>query len=68
MVLTNAGVIEHGRQDEQDMVGPVLPVMGHFELLHHQNVKMSGALHSVENVEQAMFVASCGRCEDRALY
>lgn len=50
------------------MVGPVLPVEGHLELLDHQNVQMSGALHGMENVEQAVLLASCSRGEDRTLY
>lgn len=49
------------------MVGPVLPVVGHLELLDHQNVQVSGALHGVENVEQAVLLASGGRGEDRTL-
>lgn len=66
-VLTNSCIVKHGRQDEQDVVGPVLPVLGHLELLDHQNVQMSGPLHGMENVEQAMLLASCSRREDRAL-
>lgn len=49
------------------MVGPVLPVVGHLELLDHKNVQMSGALHSMENVEQAVLLASCSRGEDWTL-
>lgn len=65
--LTNSCVVEHSWQDKQDMVGPVLPVMGHLKLLDHQNVQMSGALHGVVNVEQAMLLASRSRGEDRTL-
>lgn len=67
MLLTNSSIVEHGRQDEQDVVGPVLPVLGHLELLDHQDVQMSGTLHGVENVEQAVLLPSRGRGEDRTL-
>ncbi len=49
------------------MVGPVLPVVGHLELLDHQNVQMSGALHCMENVEQAVLLTSCSWGEDWTL-
>lgn len=64
---TDSRVVEHGGQDEQDVVGPVLPVVRHLELLHHQDVQVSGALHGVENVEQAVLLAPRGRGEDRTL-
>lgn len=50
------------------MVRPVLPVVRHFKLLHHQYVEMSGTLSGVENVEQTMLMASSGWSKDRALY
>lgn len=49
------------------MVGPVLPVVGHLKLLDYQNVQMGGALHGMENVEQAMLLASCCWGEDGTL-
>jgi len=65
--LTDSRVVEHGRQDEQDVVGPVLPVEGHLKLLDHQDVQMSGALHGVVNVQQAVLLASRRRGEDWTL-
>lgn len=55
--LTDSGVVEHGGQDKQDMVGPVLPVVGHLKVLDHQDVQVSGALHGVIDVEQAVLLA-----------
>lgn len=49
------------------MVGPVLPVQRHLELLDHQDVQMGGAFHGVEEVEQAMLVASHSWGEDGTL-
>lgn len=65
--LTDSRVVEHRRQDQQDVVGPVLPVEGHLKLLDHQDVQMTGALHRVVNVEQAVLLAPRGRGEDRTL-
>lgn len=50
------------------MVRPVLPVVWHFKLLHHQHMEVSSALGGVENVEQAVLMASCGWSKDWALY
>lgn len=47
------------------MVGPVLPVVGHLELLDHQDVQVRGALHGMEKVQQAVLLASRCRGEDR---
>lgn len=66
-LLTNSSVVEHGGQDEQDVVGPVLPVVRHLKLFDHKDVQMSCALRGMENVEQAVFLASCGRGEDWTL-
>lgn len=64
-LLTHSSVIEHRWQDEQDVVGPVLPVVGHLELLDHQDVQVRGALHGMEKVQQAVLLASRCRGEDR---
>lgn len=66
-MLTNSSVVEGRRQDEQDVVGPVLPVVGHLKLLNYKDVQMSGALHGVEKVQQAVLLASCGWGEDWTL-
>lgn len=63
--LTDSSVVEHRGQDEQDVVGPVLPVVGHLELLDHQDVQVRGALHGVEKVEQPVLLAPRRRGEDR---
>jgi len=49
------------------VVGPVLLVDGHLILLDDQDVEVGGALHGVEEVEEAVFVASRGGREDGAL-
>ena len=67
-MLTDSGAVEGSRQDEEDVVGPVLPVVRHLVLFDHQNVQVVGALHGVEDVEQAMLLASSGRGEDGTLY
>lgn len=67
-MLTDSRAVERSRQDEEDVVGPVLSVMRHLVLFDHQNVQMVGALHGVENVEQAMLLASSRRGEDGTLY
>ena len=46
------------------MVGPVLPVEGHLKLFDHEDVQVSGALHGVVDVEQAVFLPPCSRSED----
>lgn len=56
--LTNASVVEHARQDEHDVVGPVLAVQRHFVLLDHQEVEVADAFHGVVEVQEAVLVAS----------
>lgn len=63
-LLTDSSIVEHRRQDEQDVVGPVLPVVGHLKLFDDQNVEVRGAFHGMEQVEQAVLLASCCWCED----
>ena len=67
MLLTDACAVEHGGQHQQDVVGPVLPVVGHLVLLDHQDVEVVGALQGVVQVEQAVLLAARGGGEDGAL-
>lgn len=56
--LTNASIVEHARQDEHDVVGPVFAVQRHFVLLDYEEVKVADAFHGMVEVQEAVFVTS----------
>lgn len=67
MKQTYSSCIEDGRQNQHDVVRPVLFIDSHFILLDHQDMQVRGSIHCMVQVKQTVLMTPCGWGEDWTL-
>lgn len=67
-LVTDSSPVEDGGQDQHDVIGPVLLVDSHLVFFDDQDVQVSGSVHGVVEVKQAVLVPTRGGREYGTLY